>query len=89
VYGSGANRLPTVHVQDLAAFCEALVLQQQLQLQEEQQQQRLVQQGLMPQPHMQQQHRQGRYLLAAESVSVTQKQLVEAVGQLLVHSKLR
>lgn len=88
VYGSGANRLPTLHVHDLASFCEAVALQQEAQLQEQQQQQRLQQQGLLPQ--QQQHHPQpGRYWLAADSVVVTQQQLVEAVGRLLVCSQHR
>lgn len=90
VHGSGANRLPTIHVQDLAAFCEALVLQQQSQLQEAQAQAALTQQGRAPQRQQQQPHRQqGRYLLAADTAPVTQRQLVAAVGHLLVHSQLR
>lgn len=87
VHGSGANRLPTIHIQDLAAFCEALVLQQQSQLQEAQAQAALTLPGRAPQ--QQPQRQQGRYLLAADAAPVTQQQLVAAVGQLLVHSHLR
>lgn len=85
VHGSGTNKLPTIHVQDLAAFCEALVLQQQSQLQEAQAQTALMQQGGAPQ----QQRPQGKHLLAADAAPVTQQQLVAAVGQLLVQSQLR
>ena len=87
VHGSGANRLPTMHVRDLAAFCEALALQQGAQLQEQEAQRRLQQQGLLPapqpRPHM------GRYWLAADGAGVTQQQLVEAIGQLLFCSALQ
>lgn len=85
----GANRLPTVHVRDLAAFCEAVVVQQE-------QAAALagagaaVQQGYQSHQQQQSQPQQpGRYLIAADAVLVTQRQLVEAVGQLLVHPDIR
>lgn len=61
VHGAGGNRLPTLHVADLAAFAEAVVLQQPA----------------------------GKYLLATDDESVTQAELVAAIGQLLGNRQIR
>lgn len=62
------------------------MLQQQEQLQAAQHTPLLLQPGPTPQ-HGQQQ--QGQYHVVSDGVHVTQRQLLEAVGQLLVHGQLR
>jgi len=85
VHGPGHNRLPTLHVTDLAAFCAAVALQEP---QEQQQQQQQLLQGRPP-AQQQQQQPQGKYWVAVDAAHVTQRQLVEGIGQLLVHTGIR